>query len=138
MLAFSIELTRDDNGTFLVTCPDLPEVTTYGEDEEDAKLRALDAIEEAVAGRIADREEIPVPSPTEGRVEVMLPVLVALKVHLHQIMVASGVRKADLARKLDVHAPQVDRLLNIRHASRLDQMEAAFRALGHRIDLHVE
>lgn len=138
MLAFSIELTRDDNGTFLVTCPDLPEVTTFGEDEEDAKLRALDAIEEAVAGRIADREEIPVPSPTEGRVEVMLPVLVALKVHLHQIMVASGVRKADLARKLDVHAPQVDRLLNIRHASRLDQMEAAFRALGHRIDLHVE
>jgi len=138
MLAFSIELTRDDNGTFLVTCPDLPEVTTFGEDEEEAKLRALDAIEEAVAGRIADREEIPAPSLAKGRVEVILPVLVALKVHLHQIMVASGVRKADLARKLDVHAPQVDRLLNIRHASRLDQMEAAFRVLGHRIDLHVE
>lgn len=138
MLAFSIELTRDDNGTFLVTCPDLPEVTTFGEDEEEAKLRALDAIEEAVAGRIADREDIPAPSPAEGRAEVILPVLVALKVHLHQIMVASGVRKADLARKLDVHAPQVDRLLNIRHASRLDQLEAAFKALGHRIDLHVE
>lgn len=138
MLTFSINLTRDDNGTFLVTCPDLPEVTTFGEDEEDAKLRALDAIEEAVAGRIADREEIPAPSPAGGRVEVTLPVLVALKVHLHQLMVASGVRKADLARKLDVHAPQVDRLLNIRHASRLDQMEAAFRVLGHRIDLHVE
>ena len=138
MLAFPIELTLDDNGTYLVTCPDLPEVTTFGEDEEEAKLRALDAIEETVAGRIADREDIPAPSPAEGRAKVILPVLVALKVHLHQIMVAPGVRKADLARKLDVHAPQVDRLLNIRHASRLDQMEAAFRALGHRIDLHVE
>ena len=53
MLAFPIELTLDDNGTYLVTCPDLPEVTTFGEDEEEAKLRALDAIEETVAGRIA-------------------------------------------------------------------------------------
>src|SRR3546814_20564732 len=26
MLRYPIELTRDDNGTFLVTCPDLPEV----------------------------------------------------------------------------------------------------------------
>ena len=32
-LAYDIKLEPDDNGTFLVTCPALPEVTTFGETE---------------------------------------------------------------------------------------------------------
>ena len=44
-----------------------------------------------------------------------------------------GVRKADLARRLGWHAPQVDRLLDLRHASRLEHYDAAFAALGRRI-----
>ncbi len=58
---YAIILTPDDNGTLLVTCPDLPEVTRSGEGEEDAMQRAGDAIEEALAARIARREEIPAP-----------------------------------------------------------------------------
>jgi antitoxin HicB len=50
----------------------------------------------------------------------------------------SGVRKADLARKLGWHKPQVDRLLDLRHDSRLDQLEQAFGALGKRIHLAIE
>ena len=61
MLRYPIKLEPDDNGTLLVTCPALPEVTTFGEDEEDAKRRAADAIEEALAARIADGTEIPQP-----------------------------------------------------------------------------
>jgi antitoxin HicB len=59
---YCVNLTLDDNGTILVTCPDLPEVTTFGEDEEDAIGRAADAVEEALAARIARREDIPTPS----------------------------------------------------------------------------
>jgi antitoxin HicB len=40
------------------------------------------------------------------------------------------VGKAELARRLNWHLPQVDWLLDLRHSSRLDQLEAAFRALG--------
>ncbi len=61
---YSVALTPDDNGTVLITCPDLPEVATFGEDEEDAIGRATDAIEEALAARIAHREDIPAPSMT--------------------------------------------------------------------------
>lgn len=35
-----------------------------------------------------------------------------------------------MARRLNCHLPQVDRLLDLLHASRLDQFEAAFRVLG--------
>lgn len=47
------------------------------------------------------------------------------------------VNKAEPARRLNCHMPQVDRLLDLRHASRLDQMEAAFRALGKQLSVDV-
>ena len=62
MRHYPIELTPDDNGTFLVTCPDLPEVTTFGEDVASAVAHASDAIEEALAARAATGRDIPAPS----------------------------------------------------------------------------
>jgi antitoxin HicB len=35
------------------------------------------------------------------------------------------------------HPPQVDRLFDLRHASRLDQIEAAARALGKTVTVQV-
>jgi antitoxin HicB len=64
---YTVTLTPDDNGTVLVACPDLPEVTTFGDDEEDAIGRAADAIEEALAARIARREDIPIPAVVPHR-----------------------------------------------------------------------
>lgn len=46
-----LTLTPDDNGTLLVTCPALPEVTTFGATRADAIANAVDAIEEALAAR---------------------------------------------------------------------------------------
>ena len=137
MLAYPLELTPDDNGTILATCPDLPEVTTFGDDEDEARLRAVDAIEEALSARIADKEDIPVPSQANGRPVVILPTQAAIKVALYQEMRRAGLKKADLARLLLVHAPQVDRLLDLNHSSRLDQMEAALGVLGKHLDVRV-
>lgn len=137
MLAYPIDLTPDDNDTLLVTCPDLPEVTTFADDADDAALRAVDAIEEALAARIARRQPIPAPSAPLGRQVAVLPALTALKVALYQTMTAEGLRKIDLARRMSAHAPQIDRLLDISHASRLDQIEAAFHAMGKRLEVDV-
>jgi predicted RNase H-like HicB family nuclease len=43
-LTYPIKLEPDDNGTLLVTCPALPEITTFGEDEADVVEHARDAI----------------------------------------------------------------------------------------------
>ena len=48
-------------------------------------------------------------------------------------MQEQGVGKAELARRLDVHLPQVDRMLDLCHASKLEQIEAALNALGKRL-----
>jgi len=52
-------------------------------------------------------------------------------------MRALNVGKAALARRLGWHMPQVDRLLDLRHASRLDQLEQAFRALGKHVSIEI-
>ena len=134
--SYRIVLTADDNGTIMVTCPDLPEVTTFGEDKADALLRAVDAIEEALAARMAKREAIPAPSAGKGR-RVTLPALTVLKIELYRAALREGVRKAGMARRLHLHAPQIDRLFDLRHGSRLDQMEAAFHALGRSIEFAI-
>jgi antitoxin HicB len=55
MPRYPVKLTPDDNGTILVTSPDLPEVSTFGEDVPDALVRAADAIATALQGRITAR-----------------------------------------------------------------------------------
>ena len=55
--------------------------------------------------------------------------------HIYQAMREQGLRKADLARRLTWHAPQIDRLFDLKHASRVDQMDAAFAAIGRRLEI---
>jgi antitoxin HicB len=137
MLRYPVKLTKDDNSTFLVTARDFPEVATYGDDMADALKRASDAIATAMQGRISDRKEIPQAStPRRGERLVALPAIVAAKLALYRAMIETGTRKSDLARKLGVHAPQVDRLLDLDHDSRLDQIENAARAMGR--EMHIE
>ena len=132
MLAYPIELT-DDDGTVLVTSPDFPELSTFGDDLAEAIARASDALDEAIAARIHHREDIPAPSP--GQSLAALPTLTAVKVLLYQGMRAQGIGKAELARRLGWHMPQVDRVLDVNHHSRLDQMDAALRAIGCRLSV---
>jgi antitoxin HicB len=136
-MRYAVELTPDSNGTLLVTCPDLPEVTSFGVGEADALRHALDAVETAIQGRINARRPIPEPA-ARGEHYVALPASAVLKIALHQAMQEEGIRKADLGRLLGVHAPQIDRLLDLSHASRMGQIESALAALHRRVDVSVE
>src|SRR5439155_24534572 len=64
---------------------------------------------------------------------VLLSALAEAKIGLYQAMRAAGIRKADRARRLGWQRSQVDRLLDLRHASRLDQIETALGALRKRL-----
>jgi antitoxin HicB len=136
MLSYPIVLKPDSNGTLLVTFPDVPEAITVGEDEEDARVQALDALEAAFEIYFAEKRQIPMPSkPERGQSAVTLPALVATKVLLANEMIHQNVRKAELARRLKVNQVQVDRLLKLNHSSRLEMVELAFAALGKRLDI---
>ena len=98
MLTYPIKFTNDDNGTVLATSPDFPELTTFGEDRDDALLHAVSALEEAIAARIADKR--PIPEASKGRYRAVVPSQTAIKVLLYNAMRAKGISKAELARRL--------------------------------------
>ena len=138
MLRYRVKLSKDTNGTILVDVPAIPEAHTFGDDREEALLRAVDAIETALMGYIEDRRGIPPSGATNPRATlVSLPALTEAKLALYQSMRDARVGKAELARRLNCHLPQVDRLLDLRHASRLDRLEAAFRALGKSLSIQI-
>jgi antitoxin HicB len=128
---------RDDNDTWLVTFPDI-EGVTYGDTLEEALAHASDALATILEAYIKDRRPIPPPSTRRTKYRVTVPALVDAKVRLYEAMQAAKVGKAELGRRLQWHPPQVDRLLEMKHGSKLDQLEAAFGALGKRLVVGVE
>jgi antitoxin HicB len=138
MLDYKVQLTPDDNGTFLVICPQLPIVATFGETEAEALRHAVDAIETALASMIDDAEDIPRPSRRASGIPVRLPMMTALKLQLYWALREAGITRAELGRRLNWQRESVDRLFRIDHRSRLEQIEAAFAALGRTVDVSVK
>lgn len=127
MLAYPIAI-ESNRRTWFATSPDFPELKIEGDDEEDTFSRVAPALEEAIAARIHDHQEIPIPS--DGNRLVILPTLTSVKVMLYREMREQGVGKAELARRAGWHPPQVDRALDVQHRSRFDMMDAALAAIG--------
>ena len=137
MFDYPVTLTPDGD-TLLVTFVDLPEAITFGADEDEALLQAVDALETALSFYIDARKPLPAPSkPKRGQRTVHPSALESAKLGVYQAMMEQGIKKTDLARRLGWHLPQVDRLFDLRHASRLDQLEAAARSLGREIRMSV-
>jgi len=127
-----------DGDTVLVTFADLPAAVTFGADEDEALLQAVDALETALSFYVDARQPLPAPSKAKrGQRTVRPSALEGAKLGVYQAMTEQGIKKAELARRLGWHMPQIDRLFDLRHASRLDQIEAAARALGKQLEVRV-
>jgi len=135
---YPVKLERDDNDTILVSFPDFPEARTFGDNVEDALMHAPDALATVIDGYIKDRRDIPSPSVIGATHRVGVPALLEAKIRLYEAMREAKIGKSELARRLDWHLPQVDRLLAMTHGSKLEQLEIAFLAMGKRLVIRVE
>jgi len=125
-------------GGFVVTFPDVPEAITQGDTIEEAMAMASEALELALTFYTEKWADLPVPgSLKRGMRMVRVPALSEAKFVLYSALRAAGVRKIDLARRLKCSPSQVDRLLDISHHSKLDQLEAAFAAIGKRLSIEI-
>ena len=135
MLRYPIKIAKDGDG-YTVRFPDFPEAHTFGEDRDEAKVRAVDALATVIDAYMEDRRPIPTPSAVR-RDSAALPPLMALSVELYRAMQEQKVNKAELGRRLQWHMPQVDRALDIHHTSRLEQLQMALEAVGRQVDVTV-
>jgi len=141
-MIYLIDIETDTDGSLLATCKAFPELTTFGKDKAQVWKNALGALEEAIAARIDDGDPLPAPA-TEAQIKrhkgvwVKLPLMTSLKFMLYSALRESGMNRAELARRLGWHRESVDRLFRLDHASRVDQIEAAFKVLQQDVDVRV-
>lgn len=140
MVQYPVILDPDEKSGYTVLFPDLPYGVTQGETVAQCLERAREVITLVLEDVLAENRPIPPARRRRGEkiYYVALPALESAKVELYELMRSMGVTKAGLARRMKVHRQQADRLLDLRHASHLDQVEAAFAALGKRLNITVE
>jgi len=128
-----------EEGGFVITFPDVYQAVTQGDDEKEAFEMAEDALVTMFAHLIREGKTINPPSNRKGRKIRMidLPAMVSAKTELYIAFKASCLTKTALAKKLGIPKTNVDRLFDFKNHTRLDHMEAAFKALGRRIELSV-
>ena len=129
----------EEAGGFVVTFPDLPHGVTQGETLEEAIEMATDLLACLITDVMEKRGSLSAPSKPRGRKYQLigLPVLQSAKAELYMAFRESGLRKAELARRLGMPTAMVDRLFDFGYRTRLDQIEAAFAALGKRLAVEI-
>jgi antitoxin HicB len=140
MLHYTAILTPDPKSGYVVEFPDLPWAITQGETEVECMENAADVILATLEELMRRRAPLPRPKRHRGPTarQVPLPALVEAKLALYRALLSSGLSRAAFGRKLGLHPMQLDRLFDLRHASRIDQIESALRALDKRLIVGVQ
>ena len=131
--AYPVQLTKEDDGGFVVRLPDIGYGATQGDDLNEALAQAEDMLEEAVLGMMAHHEDVPRPTVAAGRPTVTLPALTAAKLEAYRAMREAGLGKEELAKRLGWDPARVTRIFDGRHKVQIDQIDAVLRVLGRRL-----
>lgn len=129
-------LTDNEEGGFIVSFRDVPEINTEIWDRSELQDTGADAL--ITAADICFEKKIPFPDPSKvqkGEVLIQLPFSVGCKILLHKTMLASNIRASDLARRMGKAPQEVNRIIDLRHNTKIDTIQEAFKALGKNLNL---
>ena len=132
-------VTSNGEGGSSIAFRDIPEAISEAWADEDILEIATDALITAIDFYIEDQRKLPEPSEQkDGEIMVELPISIACKVTLLNCMVENNIRPVDLAKKMGTTPQTVNRILNLRHNTKIDTLGNAFKALGKELVLRVE
>jgi antitoxin HicB len=136
---YPVLLTSAKEGGYVVTCRDLPQLITQGEDKQDALEQAADAMDEVFASYMTEGIDFPAPSkPRRGEHLVAPPAETIAKAALYVAMREAGISKTELAKQLGVDEKEVRRLLDPHYRSKLPRLAQAISLLGQRLVIGLE
>ena len=132
--AYPAVFRRDEGGRFLVGFPDFPTAHTDGAAAHEAMEEAIDCLGSSIAFAMADKAEVPRPSRLKrGQRLVPVPFWIVGKLALYWAVREAGISQSELARRLNVRETVVPRMLDPRHDTRPEKIQAALEALGKRV-----
>ncbi|MCG2572351.1 type II toxin-antitoxin system HicB family antitoxin [Acinetobacter sp. ME22] len=119
------------DGCYVVSFRDIPEALTQGYSIEEAREMAADALLTAMDFYFDDNRPVPQPSALEqGEELVSLPISVWAKVLLLNLMLEKKITQSELARLLKKPKQEVTRIVDLNHATKIDTIADALKALG--------
>ncbi len=137
MLRYPAKIEPDTVG-FMVTFRDIPEALSAGQTREEAEAMAADALLVAMDFYFEDRRPVPPPSaPVGDEVMIALPASASAKVLLLNEMLAQQVTPSELARRMETRKQEVNRIIDLNHATKIDTIAAALTSLGRELELTV-
>jgi antitoxin HicB len=135
---YPAKFTAAEEGGFVVTFRDIPEAITQGDTEGEAMEMAADVLVSAMDFYFEDRRTVPMPSkPKRGERLVELPASIAAKVLLLNELVSANVSNVELAKRMGTRPQEVQRIVDLGHATKIDTIAAALKALGKGLEVRV-
>jgi antitoxin HicB len=138
VFSYPAKFTAGSDGHIMVEFVDLAHVATDGKDDREAMEEAMDALGSDLSIRLSRREEIPTPSAAKrGQRLVPVPLWLAPKLALYLAMRDQQVNNSELARRLGLHERVIRRMLDPKHATRAEKVQAALAVLGKQMTVEV-
>jgi antitoxin HicB len=131
---YAVKFSASVEGGFVVTCRDLPQLITQGDDLSQALAEAVDAMDEVFAAYMKAGLIFPTPSKAR-RSEHMIspPADTVAKAALYVAIKDAGISNVELANRLGVDEKAVRRLLDPHYGSKLPRIAQAIAALDRRL-----
>lgn len=137
MLRYPAVFEPDGSG-FVVTFRDIPEAITQGDSLDEARSMAADALLTAMDFYFEDKRPVPAPSKAKkGEELVALPASVSAKILLLNEMIGQGVTPSELARRLNTRPQDVNRIMTLNHATKIDTIAEALSVMGKQLEISV-
>lgn len=128
----------DNKGVVIVTFPDVPEAITEGEGMADARRMAANALGIALLAYVRAGRSLPKASARKRGEPVGVEPDVAAKLAVLLAFAESGITQRELGRRLAKDDREIRRILDPMHPTKIGTLDAALRALGHRLVVGVE
>lgn len=135
---FPVIFTIEEDGGFVITFPDFPEAISQGETVTDCLMEAKDCLDEALALRIDEKLEVPLPSNhADFKYKVSPSLEMIFKVLMYLSIKESNLSSQELADQLNLDKTSLENMINPRQNIELSLFERIFNFLGKDISINL-
>lgn len=136
---YPCRINPEQDGTFTVSFPGVPEALTCGNTREEAFELAKDALSVALTFYLEEGQPTPTPGTAkQGEVYVSPDLQIALKTAVAEALRDTEQRTADLGRLLESDFKTTKRILDPAHTTKIPTLEKALDVLGKRVMIATE
>ncbi len=133
---YPVELVDNKEGGFILKFRDFPNFNSEIWSHDELQSTGASALITLLDLYFEHNKVFPEPSaPKENEELIELPISVIARMMLLNTMVENKVRPVDLARKMGLKHQEVNRIVNLKHNTRIDTIQKALKALGKKLTL---